>query len=164
MMWPALLSLRRPPSVQRISNHSRLSTWQSVLLSMYDFSLATVEDSDWHCYVDSSLCSDGIGGANQCRSGESSGSGAHISYHFCQLIINQATLDNLVSSLFFKVKSVYEFLLEGDTLANLAAMEDPLARVSRVINNCTLFIENYSKTKNFCVSFWLPPWWYPDLV
>ncbi|KIM50554.1 hypothetical protein SCLCIDRAFT_797416, partial [Scleroderma citrinum Foug A] len=66
-----------------------------------------------------------------------------------QVIINQATLDSSVSSLFFKVKSVYEFLLEGDTLANLAAMEDPLARISRVISNCTQFIKNYSETKNF---------------
>ena len=55
--------------------------------------------------------------------------------------------------MFFKVKSVYEFLLEGDTLANLATMEDHLARIAQVISKCAQFIKNYSETKSFCAPF-----------
>ena len=77
---------------------------------------------------------------------------AHTSHITRQVIINQATLDSSVASLFLKVKGVYEFLLRGDILANLATMEDSLARIAQGISNCTQFI-NYSETKNFCAAF-----------
>ncbi|KAL4062785.1 hypothetical protein V8B97DRAFT_2091404 [Scleroderma yunnanense] len=66
-----------------------------------------------------------------------------------QLIIAQANLDQSVSSLLEKIQRVYKFLLEEDTLANLDAMKDTLARIVQVISNSAQFIENYSETKNF---------------
>lgn len=81
----------------------------------------------------------------------------HTSHPFRQLIINQATLDHSVSSLLLKVKYVYEFLLEGDTLSDLVTMKDILERIARVISDCAQFIVNYSERKNFCEPFRLLP-------
>ena len=67
------------------------------------------------------------------------------------MIIAQANLDDLVSSLLSKIRSVYEFLLEEDTKANLDVMKDTLARIAQVVSTSAQFIENYSETKNFCM-------------
>jgi len=75
--------------------------------------------------------------------------GSCISHH-CQVIIRQANLDNSVSSLLSKIQSVYEFLLEEDTKANLDTMKDTLARIAQVVSSYVQFIENYAETKNFC--------------
>ena len=71
--------------------------------------------------------------------------------HHCQVIIAQANLDDSVSSLLSKIRSVYEFLLEEDTKANLDVMKDTLACIAQVVSTSAQFIENYSKTKNFCM-------------
>ncbi|KIM56435.1 hypothetical protein SCLCIDRAFT_29581 [Scleroderma citrinum Foug A] len=65
-----------------------------------------------------------------------------------QVIIGQANLDYSVSSLLSKVRSVYEFLLEEDTKANLDTMKDTLAHIAQVVSSCAQFIENYSEIKN----------------
>ena len=72
------------------------------------------------------------------------------SYHSRQLIITQANLDNSISSLLEKVRSVYEFLLQGDTLSRFDARKDTLGQIAQVISNCAQFIKDYSETKNFC--------------
>ncbi|KIM60031.1 hypothetical protein SCLCIDRAFT_26946 [Scleroderma citrinum Foug A] len=64
-----------------------------------------------------------------------------------QVIIAQVNLDHSVSSLLSKVQSVYEFLLEEDTKANLDMMKDTLAHIAQVVSSCAQFIENYSETK-----------------
>lgn len=75
---------------------------------------------------------------------------ARNSYHSRQLIITQANLDSSISSLLEKVRSVYEFLLEGDTLSSFDARKDTLGQIAQVISNCAQFIKDYSETKNFC--------------
>jgi len=64
----------------------------------------------------------------------------------------QANPDHSVSSLLSKVQSVYEFLLEKDTQANLDMMKDTLARIAQVVSSCAQFTENYPETKNSCMS------------
>ncbi|KIM54282.1 hypothetical protein SCLCIDRAFT_387208, partial [Scleroderma citrinum Foug A] len=66
-----------------------------------------------------------------------------------QLIITQANLDSSISSLLEKVRSVYEFLLEGDTLSSFDARKGTLGHIAQVISNCAQFIKDYSETKNF---------------
>ncbi|KAL4071250.1 hypothetical protein V8B97DRAFT_436951 [Scleroderma yunnanense] len=65
-----------------------------------------------------------------------------------KVIITQANLDSSVYSLLAKVQSVYEFLLEKDTLANVDAMKDTLARIAQVMSSCAQFIKNYSEIKS----------------
>ena len=64
----------------------------------------------------------------------------------------QANPDHPVSSLLSKVQSVYEFLLEEDTKANLDMMKDKLARIAQGVSSCAQFIENYPETTNLCMS------------
>jgi len=66
------------------------------------------------------------------------------------VIITQANLDQSISDLLLKVQTVYEFLLEENTLSNLDTMKDTLARIAQAISNCAQFIKNYSETKSFC--------------
>ena len=116
-----------------------------------------VQQSNRHCYADPPLCEGGVGGINQCRTGASSPCRTYTSHHSFQLIINQATLDNSVSSLLLKVKYVYEFLLEGDTLSSLVARKDTLEQIARVISDCAQFMVDYSERKSFCGPFRLLP-------
>ncbi|KIM51381.1 hypothetical protein SCLCIDRAFT_1224567, partial [Scleroderma citrinum Foug A] len=66
-----------------------------------------------------------------------------------KVIIAQTKLDDSVSNLLSKIASVYRFLLEPDTKANLNAMKDTLTHIAQVVSSCAQFIENYAETKSF---------------
>ncbi|KAI5991215.1 hypothetical protein EDD15DRAFT_2369143 [Pisolithus albus] len=66
-----------------------------------------------------------------------------------QLIIAQVILDSAMFTLLEKLGSVYEFLLEGETIAEIENMKEMLARIGQVVSDSAQFIRNYSETKSF---------------
>ncbi|KIO10747.1 hypothetical protein M404DRAFT_78784, partial [Pisolithus tinctorius Marx 270] len=66
-----------------------------------------------------------------------------------QLLISQANLDKAVCDLLDAVRDVYEFLTEDETIKNIDAMRDTLAKIARTISDSAQFINNYSATKSF---------------
>ena len=76
---------------------------------------------------------------------------ARISRLSRQLIITQANPGNFVSGLLPTIQSVYEFLLEEDTLINLNTRKDTLAHIAQTVSRCAQFIKDYSETKSFCM-------------
>ncbi|KAI6158930.1 hypothetical protein EDD17DRAFT_1899110, partial [Pisolithus thermaeus] len=69
----------------------------------------------------------------------------------CQLLINQAKLDNEVSDLLYTIKDVYKFLMEEVTVAEIDIMKETLGKISQEIKGAAEFIIKYTKKKNFVV-------------
>ena len=75
-------------------------------------------------------------------------------YLICgQTIIAQNTMDESVVALLSKISHVYAFLIEDRTIANVVQIKEPLSEISKLIPNCALFIQSYSKMKSFCMSY-----------
>ncbi|KIK23348.1 hypothetical protein PISMIDRAFT_65472, partial [Pisolithus microcarpus 441] len=70
-----------------------------------------------------------------------------------QSLINQATLDHDVSDLLDTVRTVYEFLLEDNTIQNIDSMKATLGKIAQVISDAARFIKDYSETTNFWKRF-----------
>ncbi|KAI6118191.1 hypothetical protein F5141DRAFT_1096803 [Pisolithus sp. B1] len=69
-----------------------------------------------------------------------------------QSLVNQANLDHDVSDLLDTVRTVYEFLLEDDTIRNIDSMRETLGKIAQVISDAAWFIKDYSETTSFCMS------------
>jgi len=61
-------------------------------------------------------------------------------------------MDESVVALLSKISHVYAFLIEDHTVANVAQIKEPLSEISKLMPNCVVFIQSYSKTKSFCMS------------
>jgi len=70
-----------------------------------------------------------------------------------QTIIAQSTMDESVVALLSKISHVYTFLIEDHTITNVAQIKEPLSEISKLMPNCVVFIQSYSKTKSFCMSY-----------
>jgi len=62
-------------------------------------------------------------------------------------------MDESVVALLSKISHVYAFLIEDHTVANVAQIKEPLSEISKLMPNCVAFIQSYSKTKSFCMSY-----------
>ena len=62
-------------------------------------------------------------------------------------------MDESVVALLSKISHVYAFLIEDHIVANVAQIKEPLSEISKLIPNCVVFIQSYSKTKSFCMSY-----------
>ncbi|KAG6327872.1 hypothetical protein ID866_11217, partial [Astraeus odoratus] len=67
-----------------------------------------------------------------------------------QIIINQESLDDSVSTLLPKIQEVFEFLIAKDTLEyiNVEAKASILAQLGQVVNNCAEFVTKYGERKS----------------
>jgi len=62
-------------------------------------------------------------------------------------------MDESVVALLSKISHVYAFLIEDHTVTNVAQIKQPLSEISKLMPNCVVFIQSYSKTKSFCMSY-----------
>ena len=62
-------------------------------------------------------------------------------------------MDESVVALLSKISHVYAFLIEDRTVANVVQIKEPLSEISKLMPNCVVFVQSYSKMKNFCMSY-----------
>jgi len=62
-------------------------------------------------------------------------------------------MDESVVALLSKISHVYTFLIEDHTITNVTQIKEPLSEISKLMPNCVVFIQSYSKTKSFCMSY-----------
>ena len=62
-------------------------------------------------------------------------------------------MDQSVVALLSKISHVYVFLIEDRTVANIVKIKEPLSEISNLVPKCVAFIQSYSKTKSFCMSY-----------